>query len=158
MADSSALTIVHWSGWIVSAVIAIGGMALTSLGWVVRGRQARTVACRQDIHRTIDLTLESLDKLEDQSISFWLEAKSTVPRVAIIAQIKRLTGHLNQLKRLRMAEQFPTQAISAIRQTATLDFETEVRPISGESKRIQKLLFHTQKLRDHALLQKDWSV
>lgn len=145
-----------WGGWVVSGVLGITGLITTSIGWYVRGKQAKILAIKKDTHDAIDKTIKCLNDFEEVSVSFWCKESSEVYHFHILSAHKRLVIAYKQLCEFKR-QAMPNHILAELRKVATLDYESIQRPIGGNDPRVLRLLGITSKALDSELLLKTWN-
>lgn len=156
MTQSELTGFALWGGWIVSGILGITGLITTSIGWHVRGKQAKILAIKKDTHDAIDKTIKCLSDFEEISVSFWCKKDTDIYHFHILSAHKRLVIAYKQLCEFKSFA-MPNHTISELRKIATLDFEQLERPISSQDIRMLKLLNTTSKALDSDLLLKSWT-
>jgi|TARA_Y100000034_G_C6704335_1_gene310795 hypothetical protein len=142
------------AGWITSVILGVTGLGFSSLGWFVRGRQARQLAVQKDIHDAVDRAVKALADYEDAVYEFWSDQASKVRLDQLITLHSRCIWHLRQLNNLR-AFDMPNPDLGDMRRYATLDAETAVRP-EPKPGRLRKFSRATAKILNSEFLKKSW--
>jgi uncharacterized membrane protein YheB (UPF0754 family) len=145
----------EYAGWISSIILGVVGFATTLIGWIIRGKQARSLAIKKDIHDTIDKAIAALNELEDLTYSFWSDPDTKVRLDQILAKHRRFSRILQQLQKLREFE-MPTHEIGQLRRHATLDAESEARPLSSQSTRLRQFSKALYDIQGKDYLIKSW--
>lgn len=145
----------EYAGWVTSAIIGTVGFVTTFIGWRIRGKQARELAIKKDVHDTIDKAIAALYELEDLTYSFWADPESKIRLDQILAKHRRLTKILEQLQKLRSFE-MPTKEIALLRRHATLDAESETRPLPSRSIRLRQFSKAIYDIQSKDYLTKSW--
>lgn len=143
------------AGWITSIVLGLAGLGFSSLGWFVRGRQARHLAIQKDIHDSIDRVVKALTDYEDSVFEFWSDQDSKIRLDQLITLHRRCVWYLNQLSHLRPFA-MPNPEIADMRRYATLDAESTQRPEKGSS-RLRRFNRATTTILNSSFLRKTWS-
>tara|TARA_R110000850_G_C9968249_1_gene464998 strand:+ start:2044 stop:2511 length:468 start_codon:yes stop_codon:yes gene_type:complete len=153
--EEGATSLLAWAGWITGIILGLGGYAFSSLGWYVRGRQSRSLAVQKDIHDTIDRTVKSLTDFEDAVYSYWSEASSEIRLDQLVLLHNRCLMNLKQLKHLKPFT-LPIHELAQLRRHATLDAESEARPLTKNFLRLKKFSRALEKILNADFLLKSW--
>lgn len=153
--EERSYSLFEMAGWISSIILGLGGFLISSIGWQVRGRQARSLAIKKDIHDSIDKTVKALTDYEDSTYSFWAEKESKVRLDQLINLHRRCITNLNQLNHLKPFA-MPNAELAELRRHATLDAESAERPLEPNSLRLKKFSKSMNKILDSAALMKSW--
>lgn len=141
--------------WALSLLFVVCGLVVTIVGWKVNGNKAKSLAIKKDIHDSIDKSLTALKEFEDASYDFWLAKEPKILSYQLIVLHKRLTSSLIQLSELKN-DPIPSHELFTLRRYATLDAETEARPLNFESERIKRVSRAATNIMEAKLLRKTW--
>ena len=147
--------LLQWAGWLTALGLGICGYCFTILGWHIRGKQAKELAKKREIHEAMDRVFESLNELEDAAYSFWSDAESQLRSDQLILLSRRCVIRLNQLKQLQDFR-YPVHEIAEMRRQATLDAESRAKPLRDGSMRLRRLSRAIESIVQSEVLRKTW--
>jgi len=153
--EERAVSAFEWAGWVSTVILGLGGYIISSLGWRVQGRQARDLACRQDIHSSIDRCHAALTVFEDAVFSYWTENDSPVRLDQLLSYHRRCIIALRQVHKLDPFV-MPDETLGELRKQATLDAESAERPLPLNSLRLKKFSRAMSKITEANYLLKAW--
>lgn len=153
--EERAVSAFEWAGWLSTVVLGLGGYIISSLGWRVQGRQARELACKQDIHSSIDRCHAALTLFEDAVFSYWTDAHSSIRLDQLLSYHRRCIIALRQLHTLAPFD-MPDVTLGELRKQATLDAESAERPLPLSSLRLKKFSRAMSKIIESNYLLKTW--
>lgn len=136
----SSMFAVNSLGWI--------GWLLTVIFFIINYKVTKSARHKDRMQKNIEKYLELVQKIEDDSLDYWINPDTKIFMPHLIIKCRRLTNLSKLMQSYDDDYIAPQEEFVRFKQAVTLEASNNVRPISGNSGKAQLIMAASHNLQE----------